>query len=66
MIYQKGGTSYSMTRVMSEIDALPYLSLYYYNNTLTQIRQASGYKKRAFFINAPDSLSSAVTLTSTD
>lgn len=31
---KKGGTSYSMTRVMSEIDALPCLSLYYYNNTL--------------------------------
>lgn len=31
---KKGGTSFSMTRVMSEIDALPCLSLYYYNNTL--------------------------------
>ena len=33
MIYQKGGTSYSKTRVISEIDALPCLPLYYYNNT---------------------------------
>lgn len=31
---KKGGTSCNMTRVMSEIDALPCLSLYYYNNTL--------------------------------